>query len=270
VRSSRSEVTPIGRASLSGSVFARLREQILSGELAPDQPLPSERTLSEQLGVNRHAIREALKRLEQAGLVRVSHGGATRVLDWRRTGGLDLLVELVLVGGPAILTADVLRGVLELRVVIGADAARRCAERATERLRQDLRERADQLAAIDLAPGQGERSAAGGGSTDADRGVAVAHRAELRRERYNALWETIVDGADNLAYRLAFNSLLAGVAALPEAMLPFHAEEFGDRDGRQALVGAILDGDGDGAEGAARALLSQTLAHALGVAGGAR
>jgi GntR family transcriptional repressor for pyruvate dehydrogenase complex len=236
---------PIARASLSGSVFERLRDEILSGALGPDDALPAERILSEQLGVNRHAIREALKRLEQAGLVRVSHGGATRVLDWRRTGGLDLLVELVLAGGPAVLTADVLRGVLELRVIIGADAAGRCAERATPHHQRQLRERSALLDEAGTAPG-------------------------LWRERYNAVWETIVDGADNLAYRLAFNSLLAGVAALPDAMLPFHAEEFADRAGREALVGAILEGDGEGAETAARALLCLTLAHALGVAGGSR
>ena len=39
-------------------------------------------------------MREALKRLQQSGLVRISQGGATRVRDWRRHGGLDLLLEL--------------------------------------------------------------------------------------------------------------------------------------------------------------------------------
>ena len=89
-------MAPTGGANLaSGEVHRRLREQILSGELAPGDPIPSERALSEELGVNRHAVREALKRLQQAGLVRISQGGATRVLDWRDSAGLEVLLDLM-------------------------------------------------------------------------------------------------------------------------------------------------------------------------------
>ena len=43
-------------------------------------------------------MREALKRLQESGLIRISHGGATRVRDWRRDGGLDLLLALAAQG----------------------------------------------------------------------------------------------------------------------------------------------------------------------------
>jgi hypothetical protein len=72
-------------------------------------------------------VLEALKRLEQAGLVRVSQGGATRVRDWRHEGGLDLLTQLGVLGKPDI---ELLRSELEMRLCIGVDAARQCAERA--------------------------------------------------------------------------------------------------------------------------------------------
>ena len=42
--------------------------RILEGKLEAGSALPSERFLAEEFGVNRHAVREALKRLEQAGL----------------------------------------------------------------------------------------------------------------------------------------------------------------------------------------------------------
>ena len=71
-----SATTP--RRLASERVHERLRADVLSGRVAPGEPLPSERVLSEELGVNRHAVREAVKRLQQAGLVTVSHGGATR------------------------------------------------------------------------------------------------------------------------------------------------------------------------------------------------
>src|SRR3954454_1757230 len=75
-------------------VYERLLGQVLDGRLAAGGPLPSERALAEQSGVNRHAVREAIKRLQQAGLLQVSQGGATRVRDWRTSAGLDLLVAL--------------------------------------------------------------------------------------------------------------------------------------------------------------------------------
>src|SRR5436190_909399 len=76
-------------------VHDRLRGDILAGRLQPGESVPSERALAEEYGVGRHAVREALKRLEQAGLVRISQGGATRVLDWRDSGGLEVLLDLL-------------------------------------------------------------------------------------------------------------------------------------------------------------------------------
>jgi len=55
---------------------ALLRELILTGELAPGQPL-RQRTLAERLGVSPTPIREALRRLEAEGLVTTDvHRGA--------------------------------------------------------------------------------------------------------------------------------------------------------------------------------------------------
>ena len=79
--------------------------------------------------VNRHAVREAVKRLQQAGLVEVSQGGATSVLDWRSNGGLDLLSHLSLRSSGRV-DPKVVRSALEMRISIGADAARLCARRA--------------------------------------------------------------------------------------------------------------------------------------------
>ena len=107
----------------SETVHAALRGAILDGTLAPGDPLPSERVLAAEHGVNRHAVREAVKRLQQAGLIHVTHGGATRVLDWRTHGGLELLTDL---------PGRLLRDVTEMRATIGADAAALCAERASD------------------------------------------------------------------------------------------------------------------------------------------
>ncbi|UUY06381.1 winged helix-turn-helix domain-containing protein [Svornostia abyssi] len=55
--------------------------------MAPGDPLPSERVLAEQFGINRHAVREAIKRLQQAGLVVVSQGAPPACWTGRCTAG---------------------------------------------------------------------------------------------------------------------------------------------------------------------------------------
>jgi len=56
--------------SVEEVVTIALRDAILSGELPPGEPLPQER-LAEQLRVSRIPLRDALRRLEGEGLVRI-------------------------------------------------------------------------------------------------------------------------------------------------------------------------------------------------------
>jgi DNA-binding FadR family transcriptional regulator len=219
----------------SEAVHDRLRHAILSGDYAPGDALPSERALSDRHRVNRHAVREAIKRLQQAGLVQVSHGGATRVLDWRETGGLDLLTDLA---GTEDL-APLLRAVAEMRASIGADAARLCARRAPDALRAAL----PALARAIPAPGD-------------------VRRYQDRFEAYEALWARIVEGSGNLAYRLAFNSLVGarhGGGIDPRV----YATEVDDPGAALPLAQAIAAGDEERTSALARALLERTV-HAAG------
>ncbi|WP_203580851.1 GntR family transcriptional regulator [Microbacterium hibisci] len=65
-------------AVLGDEVYARLGEAILDGRLAPGERL-RDHELAEWLGVSRTPVREALQRLERAGLVEVSPHRYTRV-----------------------------------------------------------------------------------------------------------------------------------------------------------------------------------------------
>jgi len=68
-----------------------LLDQIESGKLAPGARLPSERKLSEALGVNRLTLRRALSRLEAQGVIIRQHGKGNFVTEpkiERRTGRL--------------------------------------------------------------------------------------------------------------------------------------------------------------------------------------
>lgn len=62
------------RISLADEVANKIREQILSGKLQPDQQLPTESELTRTLGVGRSTLREAVKILVHSGLIRVQQG----------------------------------------------------------------------------------------------------------------------------------------------------------------------------------------------------
>ncbi len=89
-------------------VAAMLREQILAGTLRFGEALPSERTLSEQLGVGRTVVRQALAELDDEGLLeRKGTRVRTVVFDrgddhptWLKKS-VAILTPRRLTGGPA-------------------------------------------------------------------------------------------------------------------------------------------------------------------------
>ena len=88
---SRARTPPLGdRRRLRPGAGRGRRRGVAAGK-----PLPSERRLAEVLGVSRPAVREALQRMTQTGLVEVRHGGATTGRDFSRSAGLDLLPRLL-------------------------------------------------------------------------------------------------------------------------------------------------------------------------------
>lgn len=75
-----SDSLKISRRKLSDEVFDRLYQQLLNGDYAPGDSLPSERELMDTFGVGRPAIREAMQALERLGLVSIHHGQRPKVL----------------------------------------------------------------------------------------------------------------------------------------------------------------------------------------------
>lgn len=57
-------------------VTAQIRRRVIHGQLRPGDRLPSERDLAVKLGVSRNTVREALRGLEMAGVLRSTKGGA--------------------------------------------------------------------------------------------------------------------------------------------------------------------------------------------------
>jgi DNA-binding FadR family transcriptional regulator len=70
----------IERKSLSEVVAEHLQGQIQSGMYQLQQQLPSEHQLTREFGVGRSSIREAIRKLENNGMVRVQQGLGTFVI----------------------------------------------------------------------------------------------------------------------------------------------------------------------------------------------
>lgn len=71
----------VTRTRAADHVFSHLAGAILRGQLAANQPLPTERDLAIRFDISRVLVREAIHRLKDLGLVRVKQGGLTIVLD---------------------------------------------------------------------------------------------------------------------------------------------------------------------------------------------
>lgn len=208
---------PVARSSVPDQVFARLCEAILAGRYAPGERLPPQRALAAELEVNMASVREALKRLEQLRLVEVRHGDATRVLDWRRSGGLEALALLGSVD------ASVVGPLFEARRLLLAESARLAAERRDDGQVEALHELA---AAFAAAPD--------------DRAAQLADWAFMA---------VVVEAARNLVFQLIMNSvrelylsqaeLFGAIVARRDELAPLYAATataIGDRDGDRAAA----------------------------------
>jgi DNA-binding FadR family transcriptional regulator len=138
---------PVEKQRVAEEIAEQLRSLILNGQYPPGSKLPPERELSKRLRVNRASLREALKKLEHLGLVRIRQGDGTRVQNFMETGGIELVQHLLpLAGGQP----ELIRDLLEFRRIFGRELARLAAARVVRdqaglgKLRA-LADRADQV-----------------------------------------------------------------------------------------------------------------------------
>ena len=129
------DAIPVTR--LHGVVVKALEERILSGEIEPGSMLPPEKELAEQLGVGRRAVREALRVLQNKGLVDIRMGVGTIVLR----NDMDSYLDTLLVNMSSYLQSNrgELEHVLEFREVIEGYALRRLIESRNESAIASLR-----------------------------------------------------------------------------------------------------------------------------------
>ena len=229
------DLAPVQRLSVPDAVADQLQQQILGGQLPAGDDLPSERRLAEVLGVSRPTVREALRQLQQRGLVAIRQGGATTVRDFRRSAGLDLLPQLLLSGDG--LDLALVRDVMRARSAIAPTLARAAAEESSRR--------AADGAAADRA------------LLEAAEALPATEDPVEQQHRSLAFWDAVVDRSGSMVFRLLFNGLRAAFEPGLPALAGVLQVEAGHPSAALDVAQAIVDGRPDAAEAAADAMLAR-------------
>ena len=111
-------------------IVQQIEESILKGELSEGSQLPAERDLAKQFGVSRTAVREAIKALQEKGLVDAFPGRGTFVTNGTSNSMRRYLDRIIKSGEP-----DGWAYVVEMREILEPEIAALAAARATD---QDL------------------------------------------------------------------------------------------------------------------------------------
>jgi GntR family phosphonate transport system transcriptional regulator len=117
----KNPTSPRERVSTWNRIAAQLTDGIANGKHEPGSRLPTEHTLAEKFGVNRHTVRRALSSLAAQGLVRMVQGSGTYVEEFavdlvlgRRTRHSQSLQLAGLPGSLRVLDAGTRRANAEL------------------------------------------------------------------------------------------------------------------------------------------------------------
>ncbi|MFQ5879616.1 MAG: FadR/GntR family transcriptional regulator [Dehalococcoidia bacterium] len=116
---------PVRRAKVYQDVGDQLRRLIVGGRLRVGERLPSERELAQQLGVSRASVREAIRSLQEVGLLESRQGEGTFV----REVDLERLREVF----PSLLITQrgLIQELFEVRKIWEPAVAAYAAQRAT-------------------------------------------------------------------------------------------------------------------------------------------
>ena len=142
---------PIRSQRAFEEIAAQIRSELAQGRLKVGNRLPSERALSEQFGVSRNTLREALRSLEHAGLVRLQKGATGGAFIAEASGDAIATGLLDLFHMGAIQPTHLTEARIWVESVVVREACR-CAKSADiERLRANVEEAKQALADGDFA-----------------------------------------------------------------------------------------------------------------------
>lgn len=216
--------------TLAHRVVTGLKEQILSGRLAPGAKLPSEAELIEEFAVSRTVVREAVTRLRAEGLVETFQGRGSFVLAVPEPS--PLAAEAV-----SIRSHEDVLAMIDFRIGVESEAAALAARHRSD---------ADQKAIRSASEEFTQSGAEGGVAAD-----FAFHRA-VAQACGNRYYRDLVDSMGPTMIMLARTRLGERYSMTDAAHVQRVARE------HEAIADAIIAGDAEGARAAMRVHLGST------------
>ena len=218
----------VAHESLADMVVQKIENMIIHGILSDGERLPPERDLAERMKVSRPKVREALKKLETAGLIEVRQGDGTYIAHLTGEAMTPALIKLY--GRHGLAFFDY----LEYRRHEEGFAARCAALRATPPDRAAIKSCLEALTSA-FHENDLERS------LKAD----IAFHTAIAKASHNVMLIHMMRSIYDLTEQKIFFSRhhLREISGSAEALLAQHT----------AIADAILSRDADAAEAAARA-----------------
>lgn len=221
----------ISHSRTADAVVEQIERLILQGILRPGARLPAERELAKKVDVSRPILRDALKTLEERGLLTSQHGEGTFVADVIGTVFSDPVVNLIRRHPPAV------SDYLEFRKEIEAMTAALAAQRATDADKKIL---SRLFHAMEAAHAHEN----------------FAEEAELDVEFHHAIGEAAHNIVLLHTLRACYQLLADGVFYNREHLYGYPGSRDQLLEQHRAIHEAVLDGNPDAAREAARSHIS--------------
>jgi DNA-binding FadR family transcriptional regulator len=212
--------------SLAFDLVDVLGMRIREGQLAPGAKLPTEGQVMAEFGVSRTVVREALSRLQAAGMVQTRHGIGTFVV-----GPGDATPFFI--GAQRLETLRDVVAVLELRIGVESEAASLAAQRRTEQNLATMRAALNEL---------GQAVEAGRDAVSAD----LRFHGEIARATQNDHFASLLT---SLGAGIIPRARLEPGAAVDEVRLAYLRRINAEHE---SIYDAIAAQDADGARAAMR------------------
>ncbi len=119
------DVKPVGRKSIYEDIVLQIKKMLETGELAPGDKLPPERSLAEMFAVSRNSVREAIKALAEQDVLESRQGAGTFVREQSTGGMLPDFSRIVTDEGALV------RDVFEVRKLLEPEIAAMAAKNAS-------------------------------------------------------------------------------------------------------------------------------------------
>jgi DNA-binding FadR family transcriptional regulator len=218
--------------TLALELVQTLGERIRDGRLATGDKLPTEAAVMAEFGVSRTVVREAISKLQAAGLVETRHGIGTFVVGVGDAGGFRIAPEQMAT------LRDVI-AVLELRIGIETEGAALAAQRRTD---EDLAQMRVALDAVQAAVDAGKDAV----------GADFQFHSAIARATQNPHFAELIA---TLGARIIPRARLEGEDTMTDERRAYLKRVNAEHEN---ILDAIAAGDADGARAAMRTHLANS------------